>query len=205
MRGHRADARSMRAAVLLLILFILAFPAFAQSASEQILRAKQLREEGQPKAAIAILEPLTRRQALTENELAGAWDLLASSYQDLEMLEQAKAAYENAIALTSIDSLGREPRMRRRWRSWIGGRRSGTGGFREGLCEKSMHIYEALGNSAGIAITVHYPGDDGGRQERFQGGATFAGDRASSSATHQCLARRRYRGDEQGEGSAGTA
>jgi tetratricopeptide (TPR) repeat protein len=142
----------MRIAVLLLILLVLAFPAFAQSASEQVLRAKQLQDEGQPKAAIAILEPLTR-QALAENELAVAWDLLASSYQDLEMLEQAKAAYENAIAILRLI-----PTARAQYAAVMEDLASVEGALGQedsakALSEKSMHVYEALGNSAGIAIT----------------------------------------------------
>jgi tetratricopeptide (TPR) repeat protein len=146
------NALCMRVAVSLLILFVLAFPAFTQSASQQILRAKQLRDEGQPKAAIAILEPLTR-QALTEGELAVAWDLLASSYQDLEMLEQAKSAYENAIALLRLI-----PSARASYAAAMDDLASVEGALGQedsakALFERSRGIYEALGNSAGVVIT----------------------------------------------------
>lgn len=146
----------MRAAVLPLILFVLAFPAFAQSASEQILRAKQLGDRGQPKAAIAILEPVTRQDAssLTEHERAVAWDLLGSSYQDLEMLEQAKQAYGRAIeALRSI------PEAKAQYAAAMCDLGSveaslGQNDSAKGLYAKAAGIYQSLRNSAGVSITA---------------------------------------------------
>jgi tetratricopeptide (TPR) repeat protein len=146
----------MRAAVLLPILFILAFPAFAQSASEQILRAKQLLDEGQPKAAVVMLEPLTRQDtsSLSEHERGVAWDVLGSSYQDLEMLEQAKQAYGRAIeALRSI------PEAKAQYAAAICDLGSveaslGQDDSAKALYTKATGIYQSLGNSSGVNITA---------------------------------------------------
>jgi tetratricopeptide (TPR) repeat protein len=146
----------MRAALLLLILLVLAFPAFAQSASEQVLRAKQLGDQGQSSAAIAMLEPLTRQDAssLTEHERAVAWGILGSSYRDLEMLEQAKQAYGRAIeAMRSI------PEADAQYAAAMCNLGSvevslGQDDSAKGLYTKAAGIYQGLGNSAGVSITA---------------------------------------------------
>jgi tetratricopeptide (TPR) repeat protein len=146
----------MRASVLLLILFVFAFPALAQSAPEQILRAKQLGDEGQAKAAIALLEPLTRQGAgsLTEHQRAVAWDIVGTSYQDLGMLEQAQQAYDRAIeALRSI------PEAKAQYAAALCNLGSVEGALGQedsakSLYEKAAAIYQGLGDFAGVTITA---------------------------------------------------
>jgi tetratricopeptide (TPR) repeat protein len=101
----------MRVPILLLVSFTLIFPnqlMQAQgSASDQIEQADQLRNEGQPKAAIAMLEPMLQpgANAFSEDDLGFAWNVLGSSYQDLEMVSKARWCYETAMEkLRSIPS-----------------------------------------------------------------------------------------------------
>lgn len=102
-------------------------PARAQdSARASIMQAYELWRGGQPKAAIAILEPELRQDTLgfTEEERGAAWDILGSSYQDLETFDRARQAYGKAVqTLRSVPSaqaqyaaaLNNLPPWNRRW------------------------------------------------------------------------------------------
>jgi tetratricopeptide (TPR) repeat protein len=148
----------MRVPILLLVSFTLIFPnqlMQAQgSASDQIEQADQLRNEGQPKAAIAMLEPMLQpgANAFSEDDLGFAWNVLGSSYQDLEMVSKARWCYETAMEkLRSISS------ARARYAAAIANLASLEVSLEQkdlskGLYEKAGRIYEELGNSAGVAI-----------------------------------------------------
>jgi tetratricopeptide (TPR) repeat protein len=132
-------------------------PMFAQpSIAEQILRAEQLREEGQPKAAIAMLELFAQPVAIswTESELGAAWNVLGSSYQDLEMFAQAKQFYGKAIeALRSVASAQAQYAAALANLGSLEGS-AGQNDSAKGLYEKAARIYEGLGDSVGITITA---------------------------------------------------
>ena len=97
--------KCMRVPILLLAAFALVLPDIPVRAQglcqAPIAQAYQLWSAGHPKEAIAILEPLLRNeaQAFTESERGVAWDLLGSSYQDVEMFDQARRAYGKAMEM----------------------------------------------------------------------------------------------------------
>jgi tetratricopeptide (TPR) repeat protein len=149
----------MRISIVLLASFILTLPhssTYAQEfASDRIVRAFQLWSGGQPKAAIAILEPMLRAGVNNADgrDLGVAWNVLGSAYLDLERYDEAKHAYQHAIEelrpipsaqaqyASTVDSLGRlEDSL-------------GQKDLAKALCEKARHIYEELGDSAGVAVT----------------------------------------------------
>jgi tetratricopeptide (TPR) repeat protein len=150
----------MRVPILLLAAFALtlaSIPARAQnSARASITEAYQLWSGGQPKAAIAILEPLVLQdtQTFTEEERGVAWDLLGSSYQDLEIFDRARQAYGKAIqALRSI------PAAQTQYAATLNNLATmeqtlGDNGSARALSEKAGHIYEQAGDPAGIAIAL---------------------------------------------------
>jgi tetratricopeptide (TPR) repeat protein len=148
----------MRVPILLLAAFALALPDITgraqDSAKASIVQAYRLWSEGQPKAAIAILEPLLRldTQTFTEEQRGAAWDLLGSSYQDLEIFDRARQAYGKSIeALRSI------PSAQAQYAAALNNLASmeqtlGENDSAMALSEKSRRIYEQLGDPAGIAV-----------------------------------------------------
>jgi Tetratricopeptide repeat len=149
----------MRVSIVLLTSFVLTLPhssTYAQeSASDQIVQAFQLWSRGQPKAAIAILEPMLHEgvNGADARDLGVAWNVLGSAYLDLERYDEAKRAYQRAVEklrpipsaqaqyASTVDSLGRlEDSL-------------GQKDLAKALCEKARHLYEELGDSAGVAVT----------------------------------------------------
>ena len=126
----------------------------AQLASS-VVRAYQLWSRGQPKAAIAILEPLLRAGSRFDDARnAGvAWNILGLSYLDLDRYAEAKQGYQHAIDIlrpiasaraqygTALDSMGMlEVSLGQRDEA-------------KTMCEKARQIYAELGDSAGVAST----------------------------------------------------
>jgi tetratricopeptide (TPR) repeat protein len=149
----------MKVPIVLLTSFALILPhgsTYAQgSASHQIVQAFQLWSEGQPKAAIAILEAMLRAgvNGAVERDLGVAWNVLGSAYLDLERYGEAKQAYQHAIEklrpipsartqyASTLDSLGRvEDSL-------------GQKDLAKALCDRARHVYEELGDPAGVAVT----------------------------------------------------
>jgi tetratricopeptide (TPR) repeat protein len=118
------------------------------------MQAYQLWSGGQPKAAIAILEPMLQAGVnAQERDLGVAWNVLGSAYVDLEMYDKAERAYQQ-----SIEKLRAIPAARAQYASSIDSLGTleeslGQNDQAKALCEKARHIYEGLGNSAGVAIT----------------------------------------------------
>jgi tetratricopeptide (TPR) repeat protein len=176
----------MRASILLLLALLLALPARAQkSASDQIVEAFHLWSGGQERAAIAILEPIVQRgvNGVAEMDLGVAWNVLGSCYLDLEMYDQARRAYQHAMEIlrpipaaqnqyaSTMDNLG------------VLEKALGEGDSGKALCEKSRHIYETVGDSAGVAITSTNLAVIGIAQHDFKG-ARRAFERALQEAQH---------------------
>ena len=143
--------------MLLLAAFALtlpAIPACAQdSALPSIMQAYQLWRGGQPKAAIAILEPLLRQDKLgfTEGERGTAWDLLGASYQDLEIFDRARQAYGKAVQI-----LGSVPSAQAQYAAALNSfatleQTLGEKDSAKALSKKAERIYKQLGDPAGIA------------------------------------------------------
>src|ERR1700722_5913606 len=146
----------MRVSVLLLLALLLGIPARAEkSAADQIVEAFHLWSAGQERAAIAILEPIvqSRVNGVAEWDLGVAWNVLGSCYLDLEMYDQARPGYQHAVEI-----LRPIPSSQNQYASVMDNlgvleKALGNGDSAKALCEKSRHIYETLGDSAGVAIT----------------------------------------------------
>jgi tetratricopeptide (TPR) repeat protein len=149
--------KCMRAPILLVAAFALTLPnlpAHAQdSARASIVQAYQLWSGGQPKAAIAILEPMLRldAQTFTEQERGAAWDLLGSSYQDLEIFDRARQAFGKAI-----ETLRSIPSAQGQYAAALDNLATMEETLQQNdsakaLAKKAIRIYEALGDPAGIA------------------------------------------------------
>jgi tetratricopeptide (TPR) repeat protein len=140
----------------LTVLVLLAAASFAQHAlPPQLLQAQSLSARGQSRAAIAILEPLVQSDShvLDDANLGVAWNLLGSAYTDFENFDKARRCFENAIHIlreipdeqmqyaTALDNLGSVE--------------SSTDQYDQAklLHAKARHVYEALGNHAGVAIS----------------------------------------------------
>jgi tetratricopeptide (TPR) repeat protein len=131
-----------------------ASPSTAQLKSSAS-RALQLRSRGQPKAAIAILDPLLRAGSRFDDarDAGVAWNILAHSYLDLGRYAEAKEAYRHAM-----DILRPIASARAQYGSVLDsmGMLEASLGQRDEaktLCEKAREIYAELGDSAGVAIT----------------------------------------------------
>jgi tetratricopeptide (TPR) repeat protein len=124
----------------------------AQLTSSVVL-AFQLWSQGQPKAAIAILEPLLRAGSRFDDagDAGVAWNVLGHSYLDLDRYPEAKQAYQHAMDIlrpiasaraqygSTLDSMGMlETSLGQRTEAKM-------------MCEKARQIYAELGDSAGVA------------------------------------------------------
>ena len=147
---------NMRVPTVLLVILILAVPARAQSsASNLIVQAFQLWKAGQPRAAIAILDPLLKAGFLPSDpsEPGVAWNVLGHSYLDLDQFVEAQQAYQHAMQIlrplssaraqyaSTLDSMG------------IVEECLGHQDAARALSSKARKIYAELGDSAGVAIT----------------------------------------------------
>src|SRR5260370_2024829 len=147
---------SMRVAMVVLVVLILAAPMRAQkSAGVSIVRACDRWSGGQPKAAIAILEPLLRAGfgSAAPRDPGVAWNILGQAYLDLARLAEARQAYRHSIEILRLI-----PSARAQYASTLDvvGRLDESEGQRDSakaLCEKARGIYAELGNSTGVAIT----------------------------------------------------
>jgi tetratricopeptide (TPR) repeat protein len=123
--------------------------------TSSVVRAFQLWSRGQPKAAIAILEPLLRAGSRFEDarDAGVAWNVLGHAYVDLDRYTEAKRAYQHALQI-----LRPIPSARAQYSSTLDsmGMLEASLGQRDEaktLCEKARQIYAELGESAGVAIT----------------------------------------------------
>jgi tetratricopeptide (TPR) repeat protein len=144
--------------VLLVVAVLLAAPVSAVRAqtshAEQIRQAERLRSEGQAQAAAAMLEPLVHSGSMIPVELGVAWDVLGSSYEDLQMPEKARSCYE-----TSIELLRVLPAEQTKYAAALSNLGSlvdmlGQKDSAKRLYTKANHIYDGLGDTGGTAITA---------------------------------------------------
>lgn len=139
----------------LLALSLLHAPAQGeQSIAAQILQADRLRTAGQPKAAVEILEPLLRSNIDAPDQAGFAWNVLGSSYLDLEIFAKARACYQAAIE--SYRSLPQAHAEYAASLTNLGSLEEGTGQLESAkkMYERANQIYETLGNAMGITITA---------------------------------------------------
>jgi tetratricopeptide (TPR) repeat protein len=120
-----------------------------------VVRAFQLWSRGQPKAAIAILDPLYQAGSRFDDarDAGVAWNVLGHAYLDLARYAEAKQAYQHSMEIlrpiasaraqygSALDSMGM-------LEASLGQRNEART-----LCEKAREIYAELGDSAGVAIT----------------------------------------------------
>jgi tetratricopeptide (TPR) repeat protein len=147
---------SMRVAMVVLVVLMLATPMRAQqSISNSIVRAFALWRGGQPKAAIAILEPLLQAGAQFDDAIdpGVGWNILGHSYLDLDKYAEARRALQHAMEI-----LRPIPSARGQYASTLDsmGMLEAALGQRDAakaLCAKARGIYVELGNPAGVSIT----------------------------------------------------
>jgi len=147
---------SMRVPVAVLVVLILATPMRAQkSSSDSIKRAFALWRGGQPKAAIAILEPVLQGNSRFDDprDPGVGWNVLGQAYLDLDRYAEARLAYQHALAIlrqmpsaqaqyaSTLDSMGM-------LETSLGQKSAGAM-----LCGKARQVYAQLGDSDGVAIT----------------------------------------------------
>jgi tetratricopeptide (TPR) repeat protein len=131
-------------------------PMHAQGSTfDEIVAADGLRYQGEPKAAVAILEPMvqTRASSMTETDLGLAWNVLGSSYEDLHTPDKAKSCYE-----TAIEKLRPIATAQAKYAAAIANLAAleGSEGQMDSarvLYEKSNRIYEGIGDSGGVTVT----------------------------------------------------
>jgi tetratricopeptide (TPR) repeat protein len=94
--------------------------AFHGSATSSVVRAFQLWDRGQPKAAIAILEPLLKAGFRFDDarDAGVAWNVLGHAYLDSDRYAEAMQAYQHSMEIlrpiasaraqygTTLDSMG---------------------------------------------------------------------------------------------------
>jgi tetratricopeptide (TPR) repeat protein len=176
-----------------------------ESNSDAIIRAFHLWKGGQPKAAIAILEPLLHSESRFDDarDPGVAWNVLGQSYLNLDRFADAKQAYQHAMNIlrpipsaraqyaSTLDSMGMVEQAM--------GQRDAA----KALCEKARETYAELGDPAGVAITsINLAMIGLGRkdfkaarrflqtaiQEEQHGGALGADDVAAMNAVQSALA-----------------
>lgn len=118
-----------------------------------VIQAYNLKIRGDMRGAIAILEPIARSTdaALSEDKKGVVWNILGSSYQDLDMFEKARDCYEHAIVLlreaephtaqyaSTLDNLGSVEMS------------LGEMNDSARLRKKARRIYATLGDHPGVA------------------------------------------------------
>ena len=139
-----------------LLLIFLAVSTFAQQARPpELLQAQALISHGQSHAAITILEPLVQSDSheLDEANLGVAWNLLGSAYIDFENFDKARHCFETAIHI--LRAIPNEQMQYATALDNLGAVAASTDRFDEAkaLHSRARHVYEALGNHAGIAIS----------------------------------------------------
>ncbi len=135
--------------VLLTFLLLSALPLWGLSPIEEAYR---LWSDGQIKETVTMLEPLVAADShsLSESDRGLAWGMLASSYQDLEMYPKARRAYQ--MALEILPSI---PSAKAQYAAIIANfatMEESQGQMRAAqvLFEKAVHLYEELGDHAGL-------------------------------------------------------
>jgi tetratricopeptide (TPR) repeat protein len=200
--------------MVVVVTLILAVPMRAQeSNSDAIVRAFQLWTGGQPKAPIAILEPLLQAETRFDDarDPGVAWNVLGQSYLDLDRFAEARQAYQHAMQIlrpipsaraqyaSTLDSMGMlEEALRQR-------------DVAKALCEKARQTYAELGDPAGVAITsinlavIALGRNDFKAARRFlqmameevqHGGALRPDDVAAMNAVQSALALHDRKGEE---------
>ncbi len=133
-----------------------AIPLSVQAATpddELVRQANELKKHGDPSAAIAILEPIANgpKRDVPSEKQGLVWNLLGSSYQDLEMLDEARFCYERSIdALSSISSAQSSLALAL---NNLGSVELELGQFNdsERLSKRARDLYVQIGDHAGIA------------------------------------------------------
>jgi tetratricopeptide (TPR) repeat protein len=146
----------MKRRIVFLITLVLAVPIHAEtSVSQQIVQGFNLWRSGHAKEAIALLEPLVSTEGtISDRKSRGvAWSVLGSSYLDSERFDEARRAYQHALEImqplpearteyaAALDNLGIVEQSLDQYST------------ARSLSKKARHIYEQLGDQAGLAIT----------------------------------------------------
>lgn len=138
--------------LLTVLLFSTTCPFFAQSTTGQLLmRAYTLEREGKPSQAIAELQPIVGSTAEDALSMGKAWNIQGLAFEDLGDFAEAQRAYEHAIGV--LESLPNNIRDYAMALDDFGGLYVATGQFEIAgkMRSKAFHIYESVGDHAGMA------------------------------------------------------
>ena len=138
------------------LLILLAAACFAQQARPpQLYQAHVLSEQGQQRAAIALLEPLVQSDSHIFDEAARgiAWHLLGSAWQDFDDYDKARRCDETAIRI--LRAIPSEPVEYASALDALAAIEGMTGNLdaSKALRFKARRIYQSAGNHEGIATT----------------------------------------------------
>ena len=137
------------------LLIALATTSFAQRSSlSELSQAQSLNEQGQTRAAIAILEPLLQPEShvLDPANTGIAWNLLGSAYRSFDEYDKARRCYETASQILSA-----VPNEQSEYASALnnlGAIEEFKGQFNSSktLRTKAKRLYESVGDHAGVAV-----------------------------------------------------
>lgn len=140
-------------------LLVIQIPSLHAQDSLSVLlkRASSLREGGESRRSIALLQPVLQNsnEEVSPLELGTAWNMLGSSYQDAGLFRDAARCHERAIQIlrnssdgkaelaSALDNLGSAE-------NWIG-----TPAVSRSLRMSAYQIYEELGDQIGQARTAN--------------------------------------------------
>jgi tetratricopeptide (TPR) repeat protein len=131
-----------------------ASPSTAQLKSS-VVRAFELWNRGQPRAALAILEPLLRSGPRFDDarEAGVAWNVLGHAYLDLDRYAEAKQAYQHSMEILRPIASGRAQYGSTLDSMGLLEASLGQPNEAKTMCEKARQIYAQLGDSAGVRST----------------------------------------------------
>ncbi|MFC6645529.1 tetratricopeptide repeat protein [Granulicella cerasi] len=140
------------------ILAIQISPLHAQDSLSALLkRASSLREGGESRKSIALLQPALQNsgEEASSVELGKAWNLLGASYQDAGLFRDAARCHERAIQILREDSNGKAELASAldnlgSVENWIG-----TPQVSRALRMSAYRIYGELGDQVGQARTAN--------------------------------------------------
>ena len=124
--------------------------SLSTAAPASVVEAFQLWSRGQPKAAIAILEPLLRSGSRFDDARnAGmAWHVLGHSYRDVNRNAEARLAYQHAMDILRPIASARAQYGSALASMGILEVALGQRDEAKTMCEKARQIYAELGDSA---------------------------------------------------------
>ena len=135
----------------------LAGQGIAQDRAEsQLQQAGRLRQTGKLQQAVELLLPMVQpnAHALPEGEAGVAWNLLGSTYQDMEQYNNARRCYETAIAKLKDDPAERLPYAAAMDNLGSVELAEHQLNASKAMRIRALRLYQSMGDHAGVARTA---------------------------------------------------